>query len=77
MAARKKMVEDDTPHIAETQNVVIPLPKLLHRQLRFLSVDRDQPMNKLVVEAVRFWWERQPEFAKYDETEGKKAPARK
>jgi hypothetical protein len=62
MAARKKTTEETEP---ETQNVVIPLPKTLHRQLRFLSVDRGQPMNALIVEAVRSWWERQPEFSKY------------
>lgn len=62
--ARKKGAESETER-DETQNVVVPLPKVLHRQLRFLSVERGTPMNALIVEAVRSWWERQPEFGKY------------
>lgn len=75
MAGRKKEPEETAEQEEETQNVVIPLPKVLHRQLRFLSVDRGRPMNALIVEAVRSWWERQPEFTKYpvegDEKKGR------
>jgi hypothetical protein len=76
MAGRKKDPEQTTEQ-DETQNVVIPLPKALHRQLRFLSVDRGQPMNALIVEAVRFWWERQREFTKYAETDDRKQQRRR
>jgi len=65
MAGRKKPIPAEDHEQDETQNVVVPLPKVLHRQLRFLSVERGRPMNALIVEAVRSWWERQPEFGKY------------
>lgn len=65
MAGRKRGPEQATELQEDTQNVVIPLPRVLHRQLRFLSVERARPMNALIVEAVRSWWERQPEFGKY------------
>jgi hypothetical protein len=65
MATRKKDPEQAKDQQEETQNVVIPLPKGLHRELRFLSVDRDRPMNALILEAINNWWARQPEFGKY------------
>ncbi len=49
----------------ETQQVVIPMPKKLHRELKFLSVDRDRTMNAMIIEAIEAWWKDQPEFGKY------------
>ncbi len=62
MAAKKKLEATVTEG---TQDVVIPLPKTLHRELRFLSIDRDRPMNALLLEAIRGWWEKQPEHGSY------------
>ena len=75
MAGQK--TKEPTTGQDDTQNVVVPLPRALHRELRFLSIDRHRPMNALIVEAVEQWMKRQPERGRYGGEEQPSAKATK
>jgi predicted HicB family RNase H-like nuclease len=49
----------------EMQRFIMRMPKELHRQLRFLSVDRGVSLNSMIVETLERWWKAQPEHGKF------------
>jgi hypothetical protein len=45
----------DKPEVADTVSVNVPLPKDLHRQLRFRAIDLEIPLAEAVARALECW----------------------
>jgi predicted HicB family RNase H-like nuclease len=45
--------------------VLLRLPRDLHRALKHAAVDRDTSVNEMLSQALREWWKDQPERVRY------------
>lgn len=45
--------------------LLVRIPRKLHRELRHAAVDRGSSLNALVLAAIGEWWKAQPEKDRY------------
>jgi len=49
----------------ERVQLLLRIPRSLHRALRHVAIDRETSMNDLVVSTLEKWWGEQPERKTY------------
>jgi predicted HicB family RNase H-like nuclease len=50
------MKEPRIEDAAERVQLLVRVPKSLHRSLKHAAIDRDASVNDLVIEALERWW---------------------
>jgi predicted HicB family RNase H-like nuclease len=65
MPSPRKPAASAATEPSERVQLLIRIPRKLHRELKHAAVDRDTSLNELVLAAIGEWWRAQPEKGRY------------